>query len=64
VAQPAFDVFDAKFTVLENFRISFELDVRSVRFRRLAFVFLLELALLEVGFSEFTFAMTAHKEHL
>ena len=60
--QSPFDVFLAECTLFENLRVLFEFNERAIRFLCLALVFLLQLALLERSFGEFTLPMAAHKK--
>ncbi|OQB88359.1 MAG: hypothetical protein BWX84_03115 [Verrucomicrobia bacterium ADurb.Bin118] len=62
MAQPAFDMFQFEFRVLENGRVRLELDVRPVRLARFTGVLLLELAHFELRLGKFTVAMAAHDE--
>ncbi len=64
MAQPLLDVFALELRVLENLRVRLELDISSIRFRRLALVLFLELALLEARLDELPLAKTAHDEFL
>ncbi len=65
MAQPALDVFGLEIRFLENRRVRFELDIRSVRlFGVLALLFVLDFAALETGLDEFPAAIAAHHEHV
>src|SRR5437667_6467938 len=60
--QPLLDVFALELRLLENLRVRLELDVSSIRLAGLAFVFLLQLALLETSLDELPVAKRAHDE--
>ena len=64
MAQTSLDMLRAKIGLLENIRIRHKPDQRAIRFGRLAFLFVLKLALFERGFDELAFPVAAHQEVL
>src|ERR1035437_6550565 len=62
MAQPPLDVLETKLAVLENFRVTLELDERAVRLLRFAGIFLFQLTDFERRLGKFTVAMAADKK--
>jgi hypothetical protein len=62
MAQPTLDVLGAELDFLEDGRVWLEFNQRAIRVGVLAFLFVLEFALLERGLDELAFAMATDEK--